>query len=154
VEFNVTKERSIMKKILALIVTIAVSGACVPQKLATPGQRPQSAAQNAPASLAAPVQDTALFWGKGKDEVYAAAKMALAECGYALKTSDKDSGLLLASKGTEPNAPVATVLVLTDANGIPSVKVQYMRPGQSDTSPAANRSAIEQILGAIRGLLK
>jgi hypothetical protein len=143
-----------MKKILALIVTLAVSGACVPQKMATPAQRPQTAAQNAPASLPAPVQDTALFWGKGKDEVFVAAKMALAECGYALKTSDKDSGMLLASKGTEPNAPVATVLVLTDQNGIPSVKVQCARPGQSDPSSAANKSAIEQILAAIKGLLK
>jgi hypothetical protein len=87
-----------------------------------------------------------------------AAKIALADCRYAIKSSDPGGGLLIATRAAnlagEQNPPVATVLVFTDPAGAPGVKVQIVRPGQAGDPSGAIRAETEQILAAIQDLLK
>lgn len=98
------------------------------------------------------------YAGKTKDEVFTAATMALVDCEFTIKTSDKAGGLLLATKGanfaTENNAPQVTVLVYADSTGTVGVKIQYVQPGQLADVGGTNKKAIANIQAAMLKYLK
>ena len=143
-----------MKKMLVLATAVLVlMGACAikppVQQAPNPGS-PQGAVSVQPSAP----QDTFLFAGKTLDQLFVAAKMALTECGYTIKNSDRDSGLLLAAKAAEPNAPMATVLAFTDKTGSSGLKIQFLQAGQAGSSSSATQEAIDKILAAVRQILR
>jgi hypothetical protein len=162
---NLIKGESNMKKILGLSIAILVLGGCAmqdPRLRRNPGlgQAPNPAASQTSASIPtmAPPQDTFLFAGKTRDQLFVAARMALEECGYKIKTGDKESGLFLASKGearadgTQP--PMVTVLVFTDPQGTAGVRIQSLQPNQANDLYGAARSTTDTILAAIQNILR
>lgn len=161
-----------MKKVLALSAVLMLCWSCALQNAVPPsgqgGSReapsPQGAINQAPPQQA-PIRqessnpDPSLFAGKTVEEVLVAAKIALADCRYTIKSSDKESGLLVATRSAdaaagETSSPTATIVVFSDSTGTPRVRIQVVRPGQADESSVENRAEIEKILSAIRDLLR
>ena len=142
-----------MAKITAIFAAVLILGSCVPQipsrrllpRRAARGRlRPRArAAPPAPSGQAAfgsaarrrplpAVRDSLLFLGRSIDEVFVAAKIGLADCRYAIKSSDKGSRLIVASRtGADPAlySRWPTVQVFTDPSGAPGVKVLIAGPG-------------------------
>ena len=166
-----------MKGIIALLGTLLLAGACVPQYVpqAPSGQGgsgeaapPREAALQAALgqggleqrSPGAPPSgsDSAIFPGRAIEELYTAAKIALADCLYVIKSSDPGGGLLIATRRAgspgEMNLPTATIMIFTGPTGSPGVKVQVVRPGQSGDPSGENRAEIESILAGIQDLLR
>jgi len=98
------------------------------------------------------------FPGRTMEEVFVAVKMALADCQYTVKTSEKESGLVYAEGKAFPAdgkaVPRVTILVFMDPTGTPGVKIQYFQPGQAGDSSNAGKKPIEEILAALRNILR
>lgn len=103
-------------------------------------------------------QEATPYSGKTFDQVFTAATMALVDCGFTVKTSDKAAGLLLATRSanmaTENEAPQVTVFVSTDATGTVGAKISYVQPGQLADIFGTNKKAIAKIQIAILSYLK
>ena len=162
-----------MAKIFAICAAVLFLGSCVPQTIpqapaggsrdAPPGPRaappaPSGQAAFDPSLLATStaVRDSLLFLGRSIDEVTVAAKIGLADCRYAIKSSDPGSRLIIASRtGADPAyAPTATVQVFADASGAPGVKILVAWPGPAGNPPGGIPAETERILAAIWNLLR
>lgn len=157
-----------MKKIIALSGTILLLWSCAgslvnpapSEQAPEPQEAPRQAllSQEAPFQLEPAAPDSASFAGRTSEEVFVAARIALGDCRYAVKSSDSDGGLLVATRTAGPagekNPPMATVLVFTDPVGAPGVKVQVVRPGQAGDPSGEIRSETGKILAAIQDLLR
>jgi len=139
-----------MKKILALLGVVLLFGSCAVQSVTQGSPKP------AKEDLAS--QNSFMFRGKTKGELFEAVKTALTNCQYNIKTADPESGLLTAtgnSNGADESvAPQVSILVFTDAKETPGVQIYYSQPGQTGDLSAASKKAIEEILTALKNILK
>ncbi len=164
-----------MAKITAIFAAVLILGSCVPQYIpqapsaqggsreappsaqaAPPAPSGQAAFGQPLAGTAPAVRDSLLFLGRSIDEVYVAAKIGLADCRYAIKSSDKGSRLIVASRtGGDPGyTPVASVQIYTDPSGAPGVKVLIAGPGPAGSPSGEIPGETEKILAAIWNLLR
>ncbi len=144
-----------MAKIIAIFAAVLFLGSCVPQTI--PQAPSAQAAFDRPLAVTAPaVRDSLLFPGRSIEEVYVAAKIGLADSRYAIRSSDKGSRLIVASRtGADPSyAPTASVQVFTDPSGAPGVKVLIAGSGRAGSPSGEIPAETEKILAAIWNLLR
>ena len=146
-----------MNKILVFAVAAILFCSCAAPliEMERSGSSPAQSAAFPPES---PPPDTLLFAGRSSEEVFAAAKIILADFRYAVKSSDPGGGLLIAARRADgpgdTNLPTATVMIFTDPGGSSGVKVQVVRPAGGGDASAANRAEVDGILAAIQDLLR
>ena len=145
-----------MKKILTLTGVVLLFWSCAAQSV---NQAPSGQAPSDTPSIAqkpagpGPVEQK--FKGKTREEVFEAIQSVLAERSYAIKSSDPESGLITAvgrsETGDESQAPHLTILVFTDAKGIPNVQIQYAKAGVTEE---AGKLAAQGLMAALQPILK
>jgi hypothetical protein len=159
-----------MKKNLVLLLSVLFLWACVgslpgpaTSQRASPGSEessrpPASRAATSEPALVAP--DSLIFAGRSVEEIYVAAKIALADLRYTIKSSDPVRGLLIAVRtAAETGAggqtlPMATAAVFNDPGGNACLRVQIIRPVPAAAPSGEDRTEIENILAAVRDLLR
>jgi hypothetical protein len=141
-----------MKKILALLGVVLLFWSCAVQSVTQGSSQPKAIKED----LAS--QNSFMFRGKTRSELFEAAKTALTSCQYNIKTADQESGLLTAtgnSNGADESlAPQVSILVFTNAKETSGVQIYYSQPGQTGDLSAASKKAIEEILTALQNILK
>jgi len=145
-----------MKKILILAGVVLLFWSCAAQSIT---QAPSGQASSNTPSIAqkpagpGPVEQK--FKGKTRTEVFEAIKSVLAERAYTIKTADFKSGLITAvgqtETGDESLASKLTILVFTDAKGIPNVQIEYAKAGETEE---AGKQAAQGLMAALQPILK